>query len=491
MPQAESALLRAQLRRIWGGVSGLVAVLGLILAGYAAWDYRAQYDQGESEAEEIADMAALNAEGTLLAAEQLLAGLGAVVEHSPAAATPYSPEIRETLLSWRAGMSYLMDLLVIEPPGRIVHWTGPGAPPDVSDREYVRHHLDSGAPGIYIGEPQLSKVHQGAWFFGVSKALRKADGSVDRVVAGAINLEVFGSTLELRFSTPGSSLAIASADGRIYARIPDNVLHVGKKLPIPPEAAAFPSGTRNGVFTTRSPLDGRMRIVAFRQLRGTQLYAIGSVGTYEILAPWRLRLLLVGGLWLVLSAAVLVLAGKLANAAREHDRLAATDSLTGLPNRRSLLGFVDSVERRGGDNGQVVLMIDVDHFKEINDRYGHAVGDDVLRQVAAALRAGCRQSDLVGRYGGEEFLVILDRTSLTDALVLAESMRYSVSTIGSPRGPITVSIGIAEIDLHGGTLDDAIDRADAAMYEAKAAGRNCVRVAGGVPAPVVASSPAP
>jgi len=210
-----------------------------------------------------------------------------------------------------------------------------------------------------------------------------------------------------------------------------------------------------------------------------------------LMEPWRMRVALVCVLWVALAAAALLLAGRLADAAREHDWLAAVDGLTGVLNRRSLLGAAASAERREtcGEE-QVAMLIDVDHFKEINDTYGHAVGDDVLRQVAAALRACCRQSDLVGRYGGEEFLVILDRTRLADALVLAESMRYSVASISTPRGSVSVSIGIAEIGEDGGTLDEAILRADAAMYEAKAAGRNCVRVAGAA-ATAAPASPAP
>ncbi|MBI2308013.1 MAG: diguanylate cyclase [Rhodocyclales bacterium] len=477
-PQPDSPFLRAQLARIWGGTVGLMVALAVLFAAYGVLDYRAQFALAESEAQEIADMAALNAEATLQAANQLLTGMGAILQHAPEAATPQAPQIRNTLLSWQAGTPYLMDLLVVEPPGRILHWTGPGTPPDVSDRQYVRHHLEAPDSRLYVGEPQMSKVHPDKWFFGVSKPLRDKAGKVDRVVVAAIDLSVFGDSLGVRFSIPGSTLVIASGDGKIYARIPDNEKYVGKHPGIPPEAAQYPAGTPAGLFVTRSPLDDRQRVVAFRLLRGTSLYAVGSVDIGTIMAPWYERLVLVVGMWLVLGTAALWFAYRLAVSAREHETLAAIDSLTGVLNRRSLLGLADSPERRRerGDR-LVVMMVDVDHFKVINDTYGHAVGDEILCRIAAALHSCCRQSDLVGRYGGEEFLVVLDHASVDDSLLLAENMRQAVTAVSTPRGPVSVSIGIAAIDTVDGTLDDAIRRADTAMYAAKAAGRNCVMVA--------------
>lgn len=478
MPHPDSGLLRAQLARIWGGTFALLVALALLFAAYGAFDYRTQLAGAEREAQELADVAALSAESTLQGANQLLTGMIAILQHAPSAATPHAASLRGTLLAWVDGMPNLMDLLVVEPPGRIVHWTGVGAPPEVADREYVRHHLRNPDSGLYVGEPQQSKSREGRWFFGVSKARRDEIGAVSQVVVATIDLSVFGDSLGVRFATSGSTLAIASADGLIYARIPDNVRHVGKRLPLPPEAAHFPAGTPSGLFATRSPLDERQRVVAFRQLRGTPLYAVGSTDLARVMAPWYERLGLVILLWLTIAAVVLVFARRLADAAREHETLAAVDGLTGVLNRRSLLGLAESGERRSerGD-ALTVLMIDVDHFKAINDRYGHARGDEALRRIAETLRACCRQSDLVGRYGGEEFLVVLFNASADDTRTLAEKMRQSVADIAAGCGPLSVSIGIAGVVAPEGTLDEAIRRADAAMYAAKAAGRNRVVVA--------------
>ncbi|WP_447725026.1 GGDEF domain-containing protein [Sphingomonas koreensis] len=173
---------------------------------------------------------------------------------------------------------------------------------------------------------------------------------------------------------------------------------------------------------------------------------------------------------------------------RERDRLAQLsqiDALTGLPNRRQ---FDEALRRelvradRGGQ-GLALLMIDIDHFKLLNDTLGHQAGDERLRDVAEALQAcATRATDVVARYGGEEFAAILPGASPAEALVVAEAMRASVEaralTSPAPDGRVTVSIGAArltEIDSDAGQR--LIERADAALYDSKRTGRNRVTAA--------------
>jgi two-component system cell cycle response regulator len=166
----------------------------------------------------------------------------------------------------------------------------------------------------------------------------------------------------------------------------------------------------------------------------------------------------------------------------ELEALSRTDALTGLANRRHLqeqLTIAAALARRhGGRMG--VLMIDVDHFKSINDRFGHDVGDAVLREVAARLEATARAEDLVGRWGGEEFLVVAPSTDAPGVRELGERARRATSSqpIEVPSGTITVtvSVGVAESD---GDVEQVLRDADTALYEAKAAGRDCVVVAPG------------
>ena len=174
---------------------------------------------------------------------------------------------------------------------------------------------------------------------------------------------------------------------------------------------------------------------------------------------------------------------------RERLRLAGlTDSLTGLYNRRHLHHRLNQEVTRSQRYGQALscLFVDADHFKLVNDRHGHAIGDQALIAIAQRLRTRLRASDLATRYGGEEFAVLLPETGLDSALVLAEQVRATIAETSIPSGPsddirVTVSIGVAELD-SGDQRQDAGDRllqaADEALYAAKSAGRNCVRSAG-------------
>ena len=167
--------------------------------------------------------------------------------------------------------------------------------------------------------------------------------------------------------------------------------------------------------------------------------------------------------------------------ASELERLATTDPLTGLYNRRHFLESLDAEWSRFQRYYRAVsvLMIDVDHFKSVNDRYGHAVGDEAIRAVAAACLNGKRKSDLVGRLGGEEFAVLLPETSLSRARIVAERIRKRVmnTRIAADQAQfgLTVSIGIAEASVDMSGIDALMGAADQALYRAKAEGRNrCV-----------------
>jgi diguanylate cyclase (GGDEF)-like protein len=158
--------------------------------------------------------------------------------------------------------------------------------------------------------------------------------------------------------------------------------------------------------------------------------------------------------------------------------LAYGDELTELPNRRGATRQIEVLLSRARRHGHQLafLLIDADRFKGINDEHGHAVGDVVLRELAARLRERVRREDVVGRWGGEEFVVALPETTPDGAAAVAESLRAGVS--GTPIGAggtelrVTISIGVAAWT--GEELDDLVARADRALYAAKAAGRDRV-----------------
>ncbi len=165
--------------------------------------------------------------------------------------------------------------------------------------------------------------------------------------------------------------------------------------------------------------------------------------------------------------------------------LAVTDTLTGLFNRRHFFYQAETLVIRAQRYSSPLsaVMIDLDHFKEINDTFGHSAGDHVLREVARVLSAALRKSDLIGRYGGEEFCVLLPEIDLEEARAAAERLRQEVFNLQIPTlkgtAAVTASLGVATLNLSGETLDQLLQRADAALYRAKRAGRNAVSVEAG------------
>lgn len=161
----------------------------------------------------------------------------------------------------------------------------------------------------------------------------------------------------------------------------------------------------------------------------------------------------------------------------ELAKLAHTDPLTGLMNRRHFRLLADQEFTRAARTHQQLLMMmfDIDHFKQVNDTHGHDVGDQALIAIAEVLRNGIRDMDILARWGGEEFLVLLPETDMKGALPIAERIREQVSQIKLPKIPegLTISIGMCEAK-PGMELKAVINLADQALYQAKASGRNRV-----------------
>jgi two-component system, cell cycle response regulator len=171
--------------------------------------------------------------------------------------------------------------------------------------------------------------------------------------------------------------------------------------------------------------------------------------------------------------------------AREDMRFQAThDGLTGIWNRRVIMDLLgrELARSRRENVCTAILMCDLDHFKSVNDTYGHLAGDDVLKETAKRLLGSVRSYDFVGRYGGEEFLVVLNNCNPAFGPVRAEEIRKAIAQRPVPSSsgpvPITMSLGLLLSQEWGHRpVEELLHEADAALYAAKAAGRNCVRVA--------------
>ena len=164
---------------------------------------------------------------------------------------------------------------------------------------------------------------------------------------------------------------------------------------------------------------------------------------------------------------------------------ALNDPLTGLHNRRGFERTIAELYRSGSDSlgGAALLLADIDKFKDVNDTYGHLFGDQVIRAAAQVLKGAVKGRDVVARFGGEEFIVLLPDTPAHGALALAEQIRTAFGKLRIRRsgssdyvGQITLSLGVAAPS-PGESIEQAIDRADKALYQAKHDGRNCVRFA--------------
>ena len=230
----------------------------------------------------------------------------------------------------------------------------------------------------------------------------------------------------------------------------------------------------NYQFQTARREQENRQLAADRALKEQQLQSLERVRRWQRLA------LVLGGVLIVL---LLWLALRQFRRSRKLHRMAMTDPLTGIANRR----HIEQLARRALDhanaNGEplCVLVLDVDHFKAVNDAFGHAVGDQVLVRVAHACKQALRRFDLLGRLGGEEFLVVLPDTTMEVGLQIAERLRRKVESLPlanlAPGLQITASVGAALADHEVDDMAELVRRADNAMYRAKDAGRNRVEAA--------------
>jgi diguanylate cyclase (GGDEF)-like protein/PAS domain S-box-containing protein len=160
----------------------------------------------------------------------------------------------------------------------------------------------------------------------------------------------------------------------------------------------------------------------------------------------------------------------------ELEALARQDPLTGVSNRRHLIDTLEPlfVESRESGKQLCCMMVDIDHFKKVNDNHGHAMGDEVIQRVAEALTSVVRSSDFVCRYGGEEFLVVLPEAPIEPATAAAERLRAKIDSPGFARVPVTASFGVSSITDGAETFAALINQADEALYFSKENGRNRV-----------------
>ena len=322
-------------------------------------------------------------------------------------------------------------------------------------------------------------------YIAVSRRLATTAGGVAGVVVGTLRLTYFRELFQKIRLSPGGALTLVHAVGALIARIPESY-EVGQDLrrsQIFQRALTAPAGTFEGT----AAIDGVRRLYVYRKVADYPLLISVGTAVDDIYAGWRTEAWRIGLLMLALCGLTIALTmlwikewRRRAQTQSELALLATTDPLTGLCNRRSFDEVVSAEchRSRRAQSSVGLLVIDVDHFKSYNDTFGHQAGDAILCKIAGCI-SSCINSamDLAARYGGDEFAVFLNRSTVQQACDLAETICSRVAQL-QDGSPITLSIGVA-----GATPDrrllprDLMTAADAALYEAKRNGRN--QVSGG------------
>ena len=314
--------------------------------------------------------------------------------------------------------------------------------------------------------------------------LRFVDNEFSGGLTAGIGLAFIQNWLESFPMTGKDSLSIVDTSRTLIARVPLLPQAVGKRSAEKVFQQAFSSGASNFAAIAPSPRDGIERIIGMTKTERFPFYVVVGIDKAVALRDWHHRAIQVWmgyGLLLVLFA-LLVRAHRIAVGQREQlALLATTDELTGIANRRHFLDVgrreIDRCTRYG--RRMSLLYIDIDHFKRVNDTWGHPAGDIVLRELAREISGILRRQDTVARIGGEEFAVILPETEAKTALAVAESLRLAIEqakTRVDDKTEIkyTLSIGVATLAGEDDSLDAMMQRADAALYQAKQNGRNRV-----------------
>jgi diguanylate cyclase (GGDEF)-like protein len=297
-------------------------------------------------------------------------------------------------------------------------------------------------------------------------------------------------------------VTIWDGSGRVLLRYPDPEGYLGRDAS--GSAVWRVMRDKRGEGTAEAAgADGIPRLYGFTRLRyagnGPMFLSVGipSDVAFKELRHLERRNVLLLALVTALAAAVALMGGeRLVRVFGGMQRMAERDALTGLANRRRLTTVGQDEERRARRLGHplAALMLDLDRFKLVNDRYGHGAGDDVLREVARRIQSTVREIDLAARYGGEEFAVLLPDTRIEKAREVAERIREVVggSPVETRSGPlpVTISAGVAVLDGEAGDLTSLFEAADGALYAAKEAGRNRVSVADRPLAPLPRRAPA-
>ena len=362
---------------------------------------------------------------------------------------------------------------------------------DLSKTDAFDLHAKQPNSDLRIGSPVRSPTNDD-WIIPVTCRLDKPDGSFGGILVATIRVDYFAGFYRSLGKNSGAIISLLSRDGTLLSRYPPIEDMIGRNVANDlwkTDVLTKPEGT----LRLTSPVDAVDRVYGFKNTSDYSLVLFVGLSRDAVLAGWLRNALihLVGAAGLIALFALIGM--KLAkNVALRHTseialaKLARTDSLTGVMNRRS---FDDAfgkawMQAASSHKPLSLLLLDVDHFKAFNDTYGHPAGDTCLQLVATAMiETVYKPADRVARYGGEEFAVLLPDTGEDSAMIVAERIRATIESLAIPnkgnsvRSTLTVSIGVStrRPGNDPSTMADFLSDADRALYKAKFLGRNQVQ----------------
>ncbi|ROO40496.1 hypothetical protein BIV09_10250 [Pseudomonas sp. 7SR1] len=392
------------------------------------------------------------------------------------------------------------QVAVIDAQGKLVYSSlGPvNGTVDLSGREHFQVHRNNPSQDkLFISKPVLGRI-SGIWSMQFTRPILDK-GKFAGVFVLSIPVSFFTDFYQKINVGPNGLIALVGQDGvprAAASKVGVNTALDGIVLARhePYFASDKPP---QGLYRGLSALDKKDSLVAYRRLMQAELVVLVQLSPVDYLASFNERrqfllfsaaaisLLLVAFAVFIYFATRLHL-GNTAALKQSHSalrQLVSIDALTGARSRSDFLNALDNEFSRAKRHGTELSLIwlDLDHFKRVNDTFGHPIGDIVLKQVATLCNGVLRAHDVFGRLGGEEFGVVLAHTSGVDALEVAEKLRVTIEAaiIQTDRGPlqITISCGVASLSLAGDSPSQLIVRADDALYSAKHAGRNRARAA--------------
>jgi len=518
----------------------LAALPALVFTVYSTWDERRRAEvHARQELRRLVTLAAHQQAQIIEGARQTLVAISLVpfaVLNDRARCNEYLAKLLEKSSGLYHSMGiYSADNVLL---CNAVPWKGKIVSPD---RLYLQLARTTG--NFSIGEYQIGRVtkQQGINF---GYPIMGSAGEVKAIAFVAVNLNNLNRMAASTPLPPRGILTVVDRDGLVLARKPETAARIGQKLRNPRVLEALRSG-KAGVFhaegtdgidrlfafdTVAENPEGAIPIRILVSLPMIVVLAeVNRAFVRDLIGVMVATVMLLVAAWYgaeifvlrktraLLAAASRVRAGDLSartglrhegeelsqvgeafdemtralqhrdaelkRAMQDLQEQAITDPLTGLLNRRYLREYLPRELMRAGRNGTTLalVMADIDHFKRINDAFGHDAGDLVLRELGTLLRNSVRASDIACRFGGEEFALVMPESSLEGARQKAEAIRAAVKALGLkyrelPLGPITASFGVALFPLHADKPDSLLRAADEALYHAKGGGRDRVMV---------------